>query len=489
MIAPNVNRCAPTDLAQALARHPDADVVVGMFATAAGIRGGRGAALLSALLGVDPTTLAAADPDFDGKPGSRSVASLAGPTGPIRVVSVGLGSHAGAAELFEAALACGNSRAVISTLAVESPGALLAVAQGHAIGGWRYQRSPDAAAPLPVVEVVDDSDSDTDAVLTRAGIVTRATNWVRQLAETPPNMLGPNGFADAIAAFADELAPSVRVERWDGAALAQRGFGGTLGVGGGSARPPLVVALHLDGTGPLTALAGKGIVFDSGGVNLKRDLGELSWMKSDMAAAASVAAAVISAAALGTAGPITAILPVAENMPSGSALRPGDLLTHPGGRTTEILDTDCEGRVVLADAVGYLAALGPARLIDVGTLTDSGGVGHRFWGCWTTSEALARDLVAAGERAFDRGWILPLDESYAKLLPSRVADIANAPAAVPDSGQLAATYLRTFAGDVPWVHVDNGSSAWLEDAAHPWPAGPTGTPVRALIELLAPADS
>ena len=137
----------------------------------------------------------------------------------------------------------------------------------------------------------------------------------------------------------------------------------------------------------------------------------------------------------------------------------------------------------------HMATPAPARLIDVGTLTDSGGVGHRFWGCWTTSEALARDLVAAGERAFDRGWILPLDESYAKLLPSRVADIANAPAAVPDSGQLAATYLRTFAGDVPWVHVDNGSSAWLEDAAHPWPAGPTGTPVRALIELLAPADS
>ena len=154
-----------------------------------------GGLLLSALLGVDPTTLAAADPDFDGKPGSRSVASLAGPTGPIRVVSVGLGSHAGAAELFEAALACGNSRAVISTLAVESPGALLAVAQGHAIGGWRYQRSPDAAAPLPVVEVVDDSDSDTDAVLTRAGIVTRATNWVRQLAET----LGAAQLAEGLA--------------------------------------------------------------------------------------------------------------------------------------------------------------------------------------------------------------------------------------------------------------------------------------------------
>jgi leucyl aminopeptidase len=211
-------------------------------------------------------------------------------------------------------------------------------------------------------------------------------------------------------------------------------------------------------------------------------------MKSDMAAAASVAAAVIAAAALGRTAPVVAILPVAENMPGGSALRPGDVVSHPGGRTTEVLDTDCEGRLVLADALGWLAQQRPQHIVDVGTLTDSGAVGTAFWGCWATSDEVGTALVNAGSRVFDPGWALPLHPTYVALLPSRVADIANASPDAPDSGQLAATYLRTFVGDVPWVHVDNGSSAWLERDSYPWPAGPTGTPVRALVEFLHPVD-
>ncbi|BBY58317.1 putative cytosol aminopeptidase [Mycolicibacterium sarraceniae] len=445
---------------------------------------------MNRVLGIDLDEIALAAGGFDATSGTRESVLVAGPDRPVRVTLVGLGRRAGPGELFEAALASGNDRAVISTLALEAPDALGAVAQGHSIGGWRYQRRSDAPATPPAVELVDDSDSIADSVLARAAIVARATGWVRQLVETPPNMLGTKAFADSIVDFARELAPqSVTVEQWDAATLAQHGFGGTLGVGAGSSQPPLAVALKIAGDGAMTALAGKGITFDSGGVNLKRGLGELSWMKSDMAAAAAVAAAVIAAGALDASGPVTAILPIAENMPSGTALRPGDVLTHPGGRTTEVLDTDSEGRIVLADALGYLAAQKPSRLIDVGTLTDSGGVGHCFWGCWTTSTELARDVVSAGERAFDRGWALPLHSSYAALLSSRVADIANSPTAVPDSGQLAATYLRSFVGDVPWVHIDNGSSAWLEEAAHPWPAGATGTPVRALIEFLAPGTS
>jgi len=210
-------------------------------------------------------------------------------------------------------------------------------------------------------------------------------------------------------------------------------------------------------------------------------------MKSDMAAAASVAAAVITAAALGRSAPVVAILPVAENMPGGAALRPGDVVTHPGGRTTEVIDTDSEGRVILADALGWLAAQEVLCIVDVGTLTDSGAVGPAFWGCWGSSPELAFAVVDAGARACDRGWALPLHPSYVSMLSSRTADIANIAVGTPDTGQLAATYLGTFVGNTPWLHIDNGSGAWLEQASGPWPAGATGTPVRALIEYLCPA--
>ncbi|MCV7224884.1 hypothetical protein [Mycolicibacterium komossense] len=483
-------RLAPSDFGRTLDNHRDADVVVGLYAGEHGVLGGRGATLVRDTLGADLVELAGADPDFDGSPSARSVATVRGPSGPVRVVMVGLGPRIESPHtLFDAALATKASRAIVSTLPMETDGTLGAVAQGHAIGAWRYHRHPgEPGAPIPV-HLVDDSTSDADSVLRRAAIVARVTGWVRQLVETPPNALSPNDFADSIAALAAEMAEGkVTVETWDETTLRARGFGGTLGVGAGSAHPPLVVELRIDGDGPVTALAGKGITFDSGGINLKRDAGELSWMKSDMAAAASVAAAVIASAALGRTAPIVAALPVAENMPGGTALRPGDVVSHPNGRTTEVLDTDCEGRLVLADALGWLSGLGPSQLIDVGTLTDSGAIGPAFWGCWATSAELATALVGAGSVAFDRGWVLPLHSSYVSLLPSRVADIANAAPDAQDSGQLAATYLRTFVGDVPWVHIDNGSSAWLERDAHPWPAGATGTPLRALIEFLQPSE-
>ncbi|KQY09087.1 hypothetical protein ASD37_00970 [Mycobacterium sp. Root135] len=476
------------DLGRVVAR--DHDVIVGLYSDGDGVRGGRGAALVGDALGVDLVALAATDPNFDGSPSATTVVVVGGPSGPTRALLVGLGDRtASPAVLFESALAAKLGRASVSTLPMEADGALGAVALGHALGAWRYRRDTSGPfQPVPVT-LIDDDTVGADATLVRAAVLARVTGWVRQLVETPPNALCPNDFADAVVALARELAPdSVLVETWDAATLRARGFGATLGVGGGSAHSPLVVELRIEGDGPVTALAGKGITFDSGGINLKRDGGELSWMKSDMAAAASVAAAVIAAAALGRTAPVVAILPIAENMPGGSALRPGDVVSHPGGRTTEVLDTDCEGRLVLADALGWFAQQRPQHIVDVGTLTDSGAVGTAFWGCWATSDEVATALVNAGSRVFDPGWALPLHPTYVALLPSRVADIANASPDAPDSGQLAATYLRTFVGDVPWVHVDNGSSAWLERDSHPWPAGPTGTPVRALVEFLHPVD-
>ncbi|WP_162938419.1 leucyl aminopeptidase family protein [Mycobacterium kyogaense] len=475
------------ELAALLADPQGATVVVGVPRGSRGVYPGPGAALLTEALGVDVVDLVVTDPEFDGGATSRSVLAVPGPSGAVRVVAVGLdGGRPTSHGLFDAALAARAGVTVLSLLALEAENALGAVAEGHALSAWQYHR--DGGPAEARIHLVGATATDSDAVLSRAATVARATGWVRQLVETPPNTLSPLAFAAAVTDFAEQTAPgSVVVETWDADALRDRGFGATLAVGEASARPPLAVVVRIEGEAQGIGLAGKGITFDSGGINLKRDGGELSWMKSDMAGAAAVAAAVIAAAALGRTAPAVAVLPVAENMPGGAALRPGDVVRHPGGQTTEVLDTDCEGRLVLADALSWLVGQNLSGVIDVGTLTDSGGVGPAYWGCWTNAVALADDLIDSGRRAFDPGWQLPLHPTYAAMLPSRVADIANAAPDYPDSGQLAATYLSSLVGDTPWVHIDNGSAAWLERDAHPWPAGATGTPVRALVEYLHPS--
>ncbi len=456
-------------------------LVVGLFQ---GPTTGRGAEAVLAQLGVDVLSLAEADPGFTGADGQLlSVATLGETPLVVRLVGLGAPGPVTTEVLRRAAMRAAGAQAATSLLALESSDerAAAAVVEGHRLGAWRYGAASEAE-----LMVVGEGD------VSRGEQIARATNWVRDLVETPPNLLTPAAFAERIRAFAASEAPGlVTVTDWDPTLLAERGFGGTLGVG--SADPASTRAVELRYTptpgAATTALAGKGITFDSGGINLKRDATEISWMKSDMAAAASVAAAVVTAAALGSSRSLHALLPITENMPGSRAQRPGDVVTHPDGRTTEVSDTDSEGRLLLADALAWLAATRPEALIDVGTLTDSGALGTEFWGCWSTSTALADELVEAGERSGDRGWRLPLHDGYSALLSSRVADLRNAPGDAPDTGVMAATYLRAFAGDLPWVHIDNGSGAWLERDAAPWPEGPTGTPVRALIEHLAPAHA
>lgn len=454
-------------------------IVVGLFE---GPTAGRGAETVHARLGIDLVPLAAAEPGFTGAEGQLlSVATRGDAPVMLRLVGLGAPGPIRADALRRAAMTAAVAQAATSLLALESSdeGAVAAVVEGHRLGAWRYGATSDAE--LVVV-------GQGDAV--RGERIARATNWVRELVETPPNLLTPAVFAERIRSFAASEAPGlVTVTDWDPALLAERGFGGTLGVGSADPESTRAVELRYTPTpdAATTALAGKGITFDAGGINLKRDPGEISWMKSDMAAAASVAAAVVTAAALGSSRALHALLPITENMPGSRAQRPGDVVRHPDGRTTEVYDTDSEGRLLLADAISWFAATSPEALIDVGTLTDSGALGTEFWACWSTSTTLADELVGAGERSGDRGWRLPLHDGYAALLSSRVADLRNAPADAPDTGVMAATYLRRFAGDVPWAHIDNGSGAWLEHDAAPWPEGPTGTPVRALIEYLAPA--
>jgi leucyl aminopeptidase len=171
-------------------------------------------------------------------------------------------------------------------------------------------------------------------------------------------------------------------------------------------------------------------------------------------------------------------------MPGGAAIRPGDVISHRGGRTAEVVDTDCEGRLVVADALAYLAERTPAVLIDVATLTDAGGLGGGLFAAMGNDAGLARAVLAAGEAAGDPGWQLPLPPAYRRYLESAVADIRNLPRGVPDSSVMAGLYLSAFPGQVPWLHIDNGSTAYLEQATDCWPEGATGSPARALIRWL-----
>ncbi|WP_307483070.1 M17 family metallopeptidase [Microbacterium trichothecenolyticum] len=394
-----------------------------------------------------------------------------------------------AEALFAAALASGHlveSGRMLSLLACAAASAPEeeVVAAGHAIGRWRWTSDDDE--PVEVT-LIGETDASTAWALERARIIATEADAVRRLVETPPNALTPRGLAEHLARrIAGRDESRLTAEIWDSDELRRRGFGATLAVGEASAQEPCALVLRLDGDGPLWGLAGKGITFDSGGLNLKRDPAEIAWMKSDMAAAASVASAMMAAADLGPGRPALAVLPLAENAVGPQGLRPGDVVTHPNGRLTEVVDTDSEGRLVLADALAWLVRADVKELVDVGTLSDSGDVGTSFWGCWSTSDALAQTLVDAGYRVGEPGWRLPLHPGYRRLLSSRVADSANAPTGIPDSGQLAATFLRPFAMDVPWAHIDNGSGAYLVVDADPWPAGPTAVPLRTLIEILRP---
>lgn len=364
---------------------------------------------------------------------------------------------------------------------------LRATVEGFLLGAYRPprlaspldgQRRPQRLALLHA----DPSPAEEDAVASGVA-VGECVNWARDLVHRPAALATPEHVAEECAELARAHGATATV--LSASELEAQGFGGVLGVGRGSRnRPCLVELVHHGADEPPVALIGKGVTFDAGGLNLKTDPKEIEWMRADMAGGAAVAAAVIAAARLSLPVHVVAVIPLAENMPDGNAIRPGDVLTHRGGKTTEIIDTDCEGRLLVADGLAYLSEREPAALIDVATLTDAGGVGYALWAAMGTDRALLRELLDAGGRAGDPGWTLPLPDTYPELFRSDVADVRNTAVDWPDTAVMAATYLREFAGTVPWAHIDNGSTAWYEHAAGAWPEGATGSPARALVRFL-----
>jgi len=325
------------------------------------------------------------------------------------------------------------------------------------------------------------------AGLSRGERIGELTNWVRDLVTTPAGDASPAILADEARRLASACGLTCTVLAAD--ELARGGFGGILGVGQGSANEPRLVELSYRGGGdaPVIGLTGKGITFDSGGLSLKIN-SEIEWMKADMAGAATIMAVMRGAAELGLPVNLDAALPFAENMPGGHALRPGDVITHRSGRTSEVMNTDSEGRLVVADTLAYLAERHPAALIDVATLTDAGGLGGGLFAAMGNDDALVTELLAAAGDAGDPGWALPLPPAYRRYLESPVADIRNTPKGVPETSIIAGLYLSAFTGGVPWVHIDNGSVAYLEEPTDCWPEGATGSPTRAILRWLERLD-
>jgi leucyl aminopeptidase len=389
------------------------------------------------------------------------------------------------------ALVAGKARQIALALPVRDDAEAEAVALGALLGGYVFGRYRNGGEQ-PQTELIllgdgNASHGDADGAGTaRARVLATAMSLVRDLVNTGPSDLYPA----TLAAEAERVATAagLDIEVLDEKALAEGGYGGIVGVGQGSVHPPRLVRLayaHPDAA-KTVVFAGKGITFDSGGLSLKPPK-SMEAMKSDMGGAAAVLAAVAAIAELGPAVNVIGYLPLAENMPSGTAQRPSDVITIYGGGTVEVLNTDAEGRLVLADALARSGEDSPDLVIDVATLTGAQlvALGPRIMGVMANDDEVRDGVVDAARRAGEAAWPMPLPEELRKGLDSAVADIANV-AAERNGGMLVGgLFLREFVPDgVRWAHLDIAGPAFHEGDPYGYtPKGGTGAAVRSLVQL------
>ena len=434
-------------------------------------------------------TLLATAIDADG---SLDSAWRQGPPPSLHVRSVvftGLGDEAITADRLResagyAALQISKGERVVFALA-ESGDALAAVVEGALLGSHRVQKpgkSADEARPtLAFLGSLD------DASLSRAMVSTEAVWRVRDLVTMPPNLLNPVSFVDHITSLAG--GSGLEIEVLDEKKLLAEGMGGISAVGKGSQNPPRLMILRYRPASPSrhVALVGKGITFDSGGLSLKAP-NAMVGMKYDMTGAAVMAAVTLAASALSSTTSITAYLCLAENMPSGSASRPNDVITIKGGKTVEILNTDAEGRLVMADGLALASELSPDLIIDIATLTGAARIalGERYAGLMGTPEGVA-EVEASAARVGERVWGMPLPRELRSLLTSDVADIANAkPGEVLGGMLLAGVFLKEFVGEgIPWAHLDIAGPAHNSSGAFGYtPKGASGALTRTVLDVV-----
>ncbi|MGW0764832.1 leucyl aminopeptidase [Streptomyces sp. NPDC002676] len=422
------------------------------------------------------------------------------------VLAVGLGAQPEKDAEYEAealrkaagvaARALAGAKKAAFALPVDGPDAIGAISEGVLLGAYSFDaykengkdgKAKNGKAPLAEAALLGGKPRDAahKAAVARALAVGEELNRARDLINMPPNDLTPEAFA-AVAQTAGKE-HGIKVQVLDEKALTKGGYGGILGVGGGSVAAPRLVKLSY--THPAAekhlAFVGKGITYDSGGISLK-PAGHNETMKCDMSGAAAVFAAVVAAARLGLEVNVTGWLALAENMPSGSATRPGDVLRMYSGKTVEVLNTDAEGRLVLADALWAASLEKPDAIVDVATLTGAMmlALGSRTFGVMANDDAFRTAVYEAAEEVGEPAWPMPLPEHLRKGMDSAVADIANMGERM-GGGLVAGLFLREFIGEgITWAHLDIAGPAFNEGGVFGYtPKGGTGSAVRTLVRL------
>jgi leucyl aminopeptidase len=366
-----------------------------------------------------------------------------------------------------------------------------ALVEGTLLGDYRFERFKSKGAeeqdedPVRLERLSVTGPAEIEQAVAEAAIVTERVNRARDLQNRPGNDLTPT----ALGAYARELALeipglSVTVEGTEG--LISRGMGAFAAVARGSEQEPALITLRYESSGydgPVLGFVGKAVTFDSGGISLKPG-GKMSEMKFDMSGGAAALEATAAIARLGLPVKLVTVIGATENLPSGRAIKPGDIVTAANGKTIEINNTDAEGRLVLADCLCHAVAEGAERIIDLATLTGAviGALGSTYAGVMSTDDGLAEQITAAGERSGEIVWRLPLHEEYDALVKGTYADLDNAPETRKAGTIVGGAFLSNFVGEVPWAHLDIAGSAWDLDRAYVG-NGASGYGVRLLVEL------
>jgi leucyl aminopeptidase len=421
--------------------------------------------------------------------------------GPGVVLLVGVG-EATATDFRRAgaslARATKDRASVATSLAAIAPDdGLAALVVGAMLGSFAFHWRSAGPREQPVARIVlagvstDGADDELARALALGGAGWRS----RALATVPANLKTPSWLAEQAVEVGEAAGLEVKV--WDAAQLAAEGFGGILAVGGGSVNEPRLIRMDYTPRGatrsssrklPTVVLVGKGITFDTGGLDIKPSEGMLT-MKRDMSGGGAVIATMAALRDVDCPVRVVGLVPAAENAVSGSAMRPGDVVTHFGGRTSEVNNTDAEGRLVLADAMAYaVSEVEPAALLDIATLTGAMKVSLGQWtgGYFANHEGMAEQVEAAAAASGENAWRMPLVADYEEKVASKIADGDNA---AGGAGAItAALFLQHFAGDVPWAHVDFASAAESPSDRFEWTAGPSGWGPRLLLSWLGSED-
>jgi leucyl aminopeptidase len=373
--------------------------------------------------------------------------------------------------------------------------AVQALAEGAIIANYEGMSYKTAEPPCGWLERVElrmpGTGDEAAQALERGRVLGECTNLARELSNEPGNVLTPREFADRAEKMGKEA--GLGVEILDETEIARLGMGLLLGVARGSHQPPRVVVLRHEPKnavkGVVLGLVGKGITFDTGGISIK-PAENMDKMKDDMSGGAAVLCAMAAMSRLNAPVRCIGVIPATENMPGGHAMKPGDILTSAEGKTVEVLNTDAEGRLILGDGLWYVRKLGATHLVDMATLTGACVValGKTTSGLFGRPDAWVEHVRRASERAGDRSWPMPVFDDYKDLLKSEIADFTNTGGRAGGAIS-AALFIKEFAGELPWVHMDIAGTAWAEDAKPYQPKGATGVGVRTLAELALSVES